>query len=724
MPNLRDRDVIEDTYGVEAVTGFVDTLGYVVMVNVLRYIDDALHSAIRNGTYDQDLTPAFQRALDDLTSRVNGAEAQYPCALYIPAGTYPIRALCWNGRVHLVGDGPAATFLVYARPGPTPPARGEDVLIATRFTGGGEPPPNASIGGIADLALLGFVRRSAVDTSIYGDRPEPGTDEPEFRPWHMARHLVVWRAGIDLGFRLERCLIGLCRSDAVLFLRGATNLHVEDVTIVGVGGYAFTLVAGSEGQPLVDERPLSCISCGDMGPVPEATLAPISPEKPPTWHGPLELRSAETRIGGGRPRPGGSELPASFVGLHWSSALPAWVAGHVAVGPYAEASQFFGAGLLRLHEAGAMNVVVEDVHLDVTTWLSVRDGLGHAVPEDEDPPKTHATSATIVEVELWSADLALVMRGVTGRVATSQRPVLVREALTKDVGKLGLLEIDDVMVSGLGPRTVSRPKSGDVPKQVSDYDQVGDRGGSAMTAIDENRTQQVVLLGNQLASIEKSIGSMTSSFVRWRQGDRAIVRTAGYREGAGKPMLPLNETPALPEHWVLQQVACSEIVEDVHARPAKLPPAEISAAAACNNGFWCTEFVAASLVGCVWAEPGTGGRRDLLALPSVFSPEVTLFPEDQRAALHADQSGRVAPGDNVCIVPMSGAVAAAKGNNTNSGLGPGHWHRVVLNVDVVRRTIRLDDAIAAGPGGDFAPDARFRVVILDPPTRGVLRARP
>ena len=251
----------------EALTGFsylfgapasIENVPYTTCyVSVLSFIPKALHKDIRLGTCTVDLTAYIQAALDwlyagDPTDDL-GAKAEHKApVLFFPAGIYPIRALCWNGRVPLIGEGRARTRLVYAAPVSTPESVECESLIVTDLRFSGPRAPAATHAGISDLALVGFRDGAYAANGVC----------------RMARQLLVFKAGIDIRFRFDRTWIGLCRGDAVVLNTQITNLHVDDVEAVGIGGYAFTVAPNAKGLGLN-----GCVCCQPPG----RSVAPAAP---------------------------------------------------------------------------------------------------------------------------------------------------------------------------------------------------------------------------------------------------------------------------------------------------------------------------------------------------------------------------------------------------------------------------------------------------------------
>lgn len=255
---------------------------YTQRMNVLRWIPAKHHEPIRNGTCFKNLTKCVEAALDDVYVRPVGA-AHFSPRLFFPAGVYPVRNLRWNGRVGLEGEGPGATRLVYhPTPSPDDPSScsggdvspGEALIRGSKdgLTGqtGVADCPSLDHCGITDMSLLGYY--APLNSNL-------GT------PSGMAAHLLYWvkppggssngcsagnRFLVDMGYRLDRVHLGLCRQDAVLIGNGVTNAHMERIVAFAVGGYVFTIgffqvtdaaglcdletLSGSEMRPLTIRR--------------------------------------------------------------------------------------------------------------------------------------------------------------------------------------------------------------------------------------------------------------------------------------------------------------------------------------------------------------------------------------------------------------------------------------------------------------------------------------
>ena len=205
-----------------------DRKHYTHRSNVLRWIPQQYHHAIRSGSVGEDLTGYIHEALNDIFVR-GTADPNYSPALYFPAGVYPIGNLKWNGRVALLGEGPGITRLAYhdGNAGSSPPTliEGSQEAITSAPDAGGKSGvdafPAAHVHGISDLSLLGH--------------------SPVTSPSSMAANLLRFMYLINYGFRLDRVQLGLCTDDAVVSGKEFISLHVDRVHAFGIGGHVFTI---------------------------------------------------------------------------------------------------------------------------------------------------------------------------------------------------------------------------------------------------------------------------------------------------------------------------------------------------------------------------------------------------------------------------------------------------------------------------------------------------
>ncbi len=702
---------------------------YLMSVSVLRFIDEILHADIRAGRCDVDLTDRFEAAVAYLIG-LTGAGASYPPILDIPSGTYRLRAFCHPGRVHLRGEGPHATRLVYAAPSTPLKHPGDEVLITTAATTGlGK--SALDFAGFEDLALIGYLPAWSVPT---------GSREARLQSWHMARHLVAWHGSVDIHFQLKRVLLAYCRSDAILVLRGVINAYGEDIDAIGVGGYVMTVGSASDkGEATVEESSLISSRCypataSTMQPTYEPSLSDVSPVLT-SWHGAVRLAvTGPTAL---------NENPLSLRRVSWRSTLPKWIRG-LFDSSLGSRSQPWGAGLFRLFNGGGQLVVLADLEIDVEGPLtqSRRDPTTDRLATPP-PPATGVAAIqgrldapAIIHCHATGSAYGLEVRNVVGQVTGSPQPVLIRIERTAGLdARPARLVLDNPQVDGLLTLVESRPEhddGGNARAQIGEPSATVQRGGLELTT-EAFETAQVVLHGTQIANRLQAIDNGIEPS-RWRQGDCAFSRGAGHANTAG---LVLHWKAGKVSHPVCERVACAAAGPEVdtYTRLALTVPADESALSNLNTGFWSPGYIAAHRVPLRFAEDFAGGRRDLLRVPSRFSTD------EAGAGLplaEADVISEVIPGDNVCIasvsmsvLPPSGPQKYPKSNIDTPGtavaFGSLHFHRVVLAVDVLNRTLLLDAPLATSGSGvavEAPAGSRFRLILRSPRTVAALQAKP
>ena len=225
---------------------------YVAMTSVLEFIPAMYHAEIRAGTCTTDLTAYVAAALYWLEFRAplddGGSTRPYPPALYFPPGVYPIRGLCWTGRVELRGAGPLLSRLVYAPPSVAVDSACE-VLIQSATWQSSE--AAAHYAGISGLALIG-----CPDRVVLGNG---GT-------LRMARHLLAWTETVDILFRLDHVYLACTRSDAIVLATTATNCHVDDIRAEWIGGYVFLFA--DEAKDTLDASKKALWACSECASAP------------------------------------------------------------------------------------------------------------------------------------------------------------------------------------------------------------------------------------------------------------------------------------------------------------------------------------------------------------------------------------------------------------------------------------------------------------------------
>ncbi len=668
---------------------------YTHYLSVLRFIPLKYHDAIRRGTCTADLTAYVQAALDWIQTKsmavVNGklVKDTYFAVLWFPAGVYPLRSLCWSGRVGLIGDGPGATFLVYAPPTTSAYLEGCEAVITTDWRKVGAIQfPTLAHAGLSDLAIVGF--------------PGGALRDSQGR-WRMAKHLLLMRAGIDVRFRCDRVWVGLCRSDALVFVGGVTNAHVVDLDAVGVGGYVISLGCAALPKDLVP-----CLCCDralpprDSGPA-EFNRAPAPvPGAPPTAGAAAVRSAAATSFGnaaapqGVAPRPtipgfgplswvldpatnpSQNEVPLTLERITWRSGLPATMLADLrTTGVLGDdrLETLFGAGVLHIFNGNGMCVALDDLDFDAATLLF-------------DP-----MTVVLVEVAEGGGETAVAVRDVRGHCHPEQRPLLLGTRLSAE-DTTELLDIDDpfpearpsvpiivraARVDGAG--AVARQRGGELEALVRGFDPtmfremqawlaysdcMGARAGASHSGYTTQRSSGVSLGPARLRSIATGWrNSVSGQLERWQQGDLLFALLHGYPAtsvvtwpelgiDAGPGQLVTNPTQATTVEKCLSSAQTLDGASASVANGAgRFQIGSVSTAP--SNSWWLTVMPIAG---------ATAGKAQRFSV---------VGPTGKR------RMNRVVVGDSVCLV------------STTPGV---HAHRVVSAMDSIDGVIELDVPIA------------------------------
>ncbi len=429
-----------------------------------------------------------------------------------------------------------------------------------------------------------------------------------------------------------------------------------------------------------------------------------------------------------------AEIPLVLTRVTWRSGLPEafWTSqsGFGLTSATGQAPIRFGSGLARFVAVTGTLVHVSQVRASLTTRLLQDDDSNEALAGVERPagslfvwqiPEDGNGSAFYLDDLACSAPgnepVAVVRRlwmpfGANETIGPVALPVFTRSVRGRGVGAL----VRSDMTRETGSRN---------GLFIADSDLPTDACASAFTDLRHGSSPGIHLNGRRL-DVWPVTAYGTGINARYRNGDLCFV----YRHGFWGDNVPNNGLAEprsdalthvlylLSASWPGALAACQNL-----SGLQPLPPASASlAAAGTNNGFYVfgdeTFANTAGTPNPVGLER-LASKTGIIRNPVAAAEGATFVSTADRTLLYIFESP-VGAGEDLAL--RGQLDRASVGDNVCVQSSVGHYHRLVMGVDVVRRTVRLDEPVRDDDNGPFF--IAIRALALPPPGVGLNQIDP